>query len=103
MTDVVNSPKWAFDKLFQSFHSSKSEQTLEENVESESSKNLPPCLQTITAGCNQNFPENKSLKIPCLICGKLFKTARSIVQHSNQHLTDFKVKIAGPFSNKEFF
>jgi hypothetical protein len=85
MIQSVNSPKWAFEKLLESFNSIESPKNLEENLEDKTLKSFPPCLQKSTAG-------NQSGQIPCLICGRLFKTSTAIVEHSNHHLSEFKVK-----------
>jgi hypothetical protein len=49
--------------------------------ELEAEDRRPPCLQKVSS---ESF-------IPCLICGKLFKSCPEIMDHSNIHLSDLKV------------
>ena len=74
----TNTPKWAFQQLVQTVQSNKNRES-----ETPCRQDLPPCLNTTE--------QNDSKFIPCLICGKLFKSPSAIVQHSDRHIPDQKV------------
>jgi len=82
MCSNKNTPKWAFDKLLQSF--SKENDKYTEN--GEKSVHLPYCLRKIL-----DNRRNPAKKLPCLICGKLFQMPTAFVEHSVDHLREIQV------------
>ena len=85
MNSNKNTPKWAFDRLLQSF-SKDNEKYSKSSENGDKSLHLPPCLRQIVDG-----RKNPAKKIPCLICGKLFELPTAFVEHSVDHLRDIQV------------
>ena len=81
--------QWAFLKLLKSSESGKEQSSVAKDSEKETDNlNLPSCLSQIL-GIRQ---PNNEVKIPCLICGKLFQSPASILEHSQFHLSEAKVR-----------
>ena len=84
---LVNCPQRAFEKLLRSNQSYGNKENV---VDSQSQppkawNHLPPCLRNIFGV--------QAKTIPCLICGKLFNSGPAILQHSNVHLSEYRVSL----------
>ena len=85
-----NRAQWAFQKLLKSLETGKEQSSLAKDSEKETDNlPLPSCLSQILGGIRQT---NSEVKIPCLICGKLFQSPASILEHSQFHLSEAKVR-----------
>ena len=82
--------QWAFLKLLKSSETGKDQSSVAKDSEKETDNlNLPSCLSQILGIRRQ---ANNEVKIPCLICGKLFQSPASILEHSQFHLSEAKVR-----------